>query len=224
MKLFDPMDCCPPEFVLHGTLQATIIRVVLIPFSGSFRQDQTWVSFFSEQIHNLVWAPRTLKAFKISHKFPCKKNSFYNFFNLWALKVFKKKDKAFTWCKRTESYMLKLMLYKNINTNLNNLNSNFQSSFIAGQLFWNKVCNLNLKYERDNTGVTLVEGDRAQNGSPYSIVYALQPSKTGGKVTKWILVVSQESSVLGCSNCFPTKYHRLDGFYMLKFISYSFRG
>ena len=55
---------------------------------------------------------------------------------------------------------------------------------IAGQLFLKQILNLNLKYERDNAGVTLVEGDQSPEWSPYSTIRALQPPKTGGKVTK----------------------------------------
>ena len=44
--LFDPMDCSPPGFSVHGILQARILKWVAIPFSRGSSQlrDQTHVS------------------------------------------------------------------------------------------------------------------------------------------------------------------------------------
>ena len=43
--LCDPMNCSPPDFSVHGILQAGILEWVAIPFSrgSSWLRDRTWV-------------------------------------------------------------------------------------------------------------------------------------------------------------------------------------
>ena len=45
LTLSDPMDCSPPGSSVHGTLQASILEWVAMPYSGGFSQpgDQTHV-------------------------------------------------------------------------------------------------------------------------------------------------------------------------------------
>ena len=44
--LCDPMNCSPPDFPVHGILQARILEWLAIPFprGSSQLRDQTWVS------------------------------------------------------------------------------------------------------------------------------------------------------------------------------------
>ena len=63
--LRDPMDCSPPGFPVHGTLQSRTLEWGAISFSrGSSRpRDQTRVSFIGRQIlyHGATWgAPQCL--------------------------------------------------------------------------------------------------------------------------------------------------------------------
>ena len=55
LTLCDPMDCSPPGFPVHGTLQARILEWVAISFStGSSRpRDQTQVSCIAGRRFNL---------------------------------------------------------------------------------------------------------------------------------------------------------------------------
>ena len=47
--LWDPMDCSPPGFSVHGILQARILEWIAISFSRGYSQprDQTLISFIS---------------------------------------------------------------------------------------------------------------------------------------------------------------------------------
>ena len=47
LTLWDPMDCSPPGFSVHGILQARILEWVAMPSSrgSSWSRHQTWVSY-----------------------------------------------------------------------------------------------------------------------------------------------------------------------------------
>ena len=49
LTLCNPIDCSPPGFSVHGSLQARILEWVVMPFSreSSLPGDQTWVSYVS---------------------------------------------------------------------------------------------------------------------------------------------------------------------------------
>ena len=57
--LCDPMDCNLPGVFIHGILQAKILELVAIPFSGgpSWPRDQTWISCFAGRFFT-IWATR----------------------------------------------------------------------------------------------------------------------------------------------------------------------
>ena len=62
--LYDPMDCSPPGFSVHGLLQARILEWVAIPFSrgSSWPRDQTWVSHIAVRFFT-IWATRKAPTF-----------------------------------------------------------------------------------------------------------------------------------------------------------------
>ena len=55
--LYDPMDCSPSGFSVHGILQARILEWVAIPFSrgSSWSRDRTWVSHIVGRFFT-IWA------------------------------------------------------------------------------------------------------------------------------------------------------------------------
>ena len=57
--LWNPMDCSPPGFSVHGILQARILEWVAIPFSGGSSQprDQTQVFYIAGRFFT-TWASR----------------------------------------------------------------------------------------------------------------------------------------------------------------------
>ena len=57
--LYDPVDCSPPGFSVHGILQTRILEWVAIPFSrGSSRpRDRAWVSRIAGRFFT-VWTTR----------------------------------------------------------------------------------------------------------------------------------------------------------------------
>ena len=67
LTLCDPMDCSPPDFSIHGSLQARILEWVAIPFSrGSFwPRDWAWVSCIAGRFLT-VWATRGLLIHSIN--------------------------------------------------------------------------------------------------------------------------------------------------------------
>ena len=46
LTLFDPMDCSPPGFSVHGILQAIILECVAIPFSRGSSLSKDWTPVF----------------------------------------------------------------------------------------------------------------------------------------------------------------------------------
>ena len=59
LTLWDPMDCSPPGFSVHGISQTRILEWVAIPFSreSSWPRDRTWVSCVGGGFFT-VWATR----------------------------------------------------------------------------------------------------------------------------------------------------------------------
>ena len=57
--LWDPMDCSPPGFSVHGIFQARVLEWVAISFSTGSSQprDRTWVSCIAGR-HFTLWATR----------------------------------------------------------------------------------------------------------------------------------------------------------------------
>ena len=56
---FDPVDCSPPGYSVHGILQAGIVERVAMPFSrgSSWPRDQTQVSHIAGRLFT-IWASR----------------------------------------------------------------------------------------------------------------------------------------------------------------------
>ena len=69
LTLCSPVDCCPPDFSVHGILQARIPEWVVIPFSrGSSRpRDRTRVSHIAGRFFT-IWATEYLLYMKIQQK------------------------------------------------------------------------------------------------------------------------------------------------------------
>ena len=63
--LCDPMDCSPPDFSVHGILQARILEWVAIPFSRGSSQprDRTRVSCIAGRF-SIIWAAREAPHWK----------------------------------------------------------------------------------------------------------------------------------------------------------------
>ena len=61
LTLWDPMDCTPPGYSVHGIPQTRILAWVAIPFSirSSWPRDQTWFSHIASRFF-MVWAIREL--------------------------------------------------------------------------------------------------------------------------------------------------------------------
>ena len=52
LTLYDPMDCSPPSFSVHGILQARILEWVAVPSSRGSSQpgERTWVSCLASSL------------------------------------------------------------------------------------------------------------------------------------------------------------------------------